>query len=315
MLRASSVEILLTSEDLKQVIAAYAAGDVQDLDLEFRDGEAVVRHRVVADKLRVAIPVELRFQVESVSQSTVVARVVWSNLSLVPSFLKEYALQKAFEPLPGQYEDGRFTVDLARIMEDMPVTFALHSASIEPEGLRILLRDMVVYPLETRGAEEPAALVPVPSTEEAEIPEHQDYYVQFRQRVQQWAAEKAPRWVQPLVPWVLAAPDFFVLLVRLARDERVSPMAKVMAGLVVTYFVVPLDLIPDVLAVMGSVDDVAVALFALEQMAERIPAELVEELWPGEGRVLELVQEGTKLFAKVLPTQTMAAIRRLLARR
>lgn len=315
MLRASSVEILLTPEDLKQVIAAYAAGDVEELDLEFRTGEAVVRHRVAVDRLPVAVPVELRFQVESVCQNRLVARVEWSNLSLVPGFLKEYALQKAFEPLPGRYEDGRFTVDLAQVMEDMPVSFTLQSAAIEAQGLRLGLSDLVVYPLEPRGAAEPAALVPVPSKEEAEIPEHQDYYRQFRQRVQQWATEKAPRWVHPLVPWVLAAPDFFVLLVRLARDERVSPMAKVMAGFVVAYFVVPLDLIPDMLAVMGFVDDVAVALFALEQMAEGIPAELVEELWPGEGRVLELVREGTNLFAKVLPAQTMAAIRRLLARR
>lgn len=315
MLRASSVEILLTAEDLKQVIAAYAAGGVKELDLEFRAGEVVVRHRVEADRLPVAIPVELRFQVESVSQHTVAARVEWSNLPMVPGFLKEYVLQKAFEPLPGRYADGRFTVDLARVMEDMPVSFALQSAAIEPEGLRLRLSDLVVYPLATRGAEEPAALVPAPSTEEAEIPEHQDYYRQFRQRVKQWAAEKAPRWAQPLVPWALAAPDFFVLLVRLARDERVSPMAKVMAGVVVAYFVLPLDLIPDVLGVVGSVDDVAVALFALEQIAERIPAELVEELWPGEGRVLELVREGTRLFAKVLPAQTLTAIRRLLARR
>jgi len=238
------VEILLTAEDLKQVIAAYAAGGVKELDLEFRAGEVVVRHRVEADRLPVAIPVELRFQVESVSQHTVAARVEWSNLPMVPGFLKEYVLQKAFEPLPGRYADGRFTVDLARVMEDMPVSFALQSAAIEPEGLRLRLSDLVVYPLATRGAEEPAALVPAPSTEEAEIPEHQDYYRQFRQRVKQWAAEKAPRWAQPLVPWALAAPDFFVLLVRLARDERVSPMAKVMAGVVVAYFVLPLDLIP-----------------------------------------------------------------------
>lgn len=315
LLSASSVEIRLTLEDLKQAIATYAGGEIKELDLELRPGEVVVRHRLTADRLPVAIPVELRFWVESVSQTSVVARVEWSNLSLVPGFLKEYALQKAFELLPGRYEDGRFTVDLAHFIDEMPISFALSNVEIAPAGICVGLKDVVVYPFQANGDAAPTALVPVPGTEEAEIPEHQDYYRQFRQRVQRWATERAPRWVQPLVPWALAAPDFFVLVVRLGRDERVSPMAKMLAGLAVTYFILPLDLIPDVMALVGAVDDVAVALFALEQIADRIPGELVEELWPGEGRVLELIGEGTRLFSKVLPQQTLCAIRRVLSRR
>lgn len=314
MLRASHVEILLTPEDLKQITASYAAGDVSDLDIELHPGEAVVRHRVVSEKLPVAVPVELRFRIRSVDRTTVVAEVEWSNLPLLPGFLKEYALQKAFEPLPGRYEDGLFTVDLGKILDEMPVSFALDQVEIGADGIRVGLRDLVVYPF--RAGEEvlPPAVIPVPSQEEAEIPEHQEYYRQFRERVKRFAAEKAPRWVQPLVPWILAAPDFFVLVVRLARDERVPSVAKVLAALTVAYFILPLDLIPDLLSVVGVADDLALALFALDQIVDRIPAEVVEEHWPGEGRVLELIREGVRLFTKVLPAQTVAAIRRVLAK-
>lgn len=317
MLQASSVEILLTLDDLNKIIASNAAGAVDELQLELATGELVVRHRVAVDRLPMAIPVELRFRIRSVNATTVVAAVEWTNLSLVPGFLKEQALQKAFEPLPGHYENGTFIIDVAEVMDEVPISFSITAVHIRPEGVRILLSDVVAYPFKPGGtaAEVSSALVPVPSTEEAEIPEHQDYYHRFRERVKRFAAEKAPGWVQPLLPWVLAAPDFFVLCVRLARDERVSPWAKVMAAVVVTYFISPVDLIPDILPIVGDVDDLAVALFALEQIAQRIPGDVVQELWPGEGRVLDFVKEGTRLFARVLPEKTLAAIRRLLTRR
>lgn len=314
MLRASHVEILLTAEDLKQMTASFSAGDVNDLDIQLQPGEAVLRHQLVADKLPMPIPVELRFRIKSVDGTRVVAEVEWTNFPLLPGFLKDYALQLAFEPLPGKYEDGQFTVDVAELMDEAPINFAVERVEIAPEGIRVGLKDVVVYPLQVTDEPLVPAVIPVPSQGEAEIPEHQEWYRQFRERVKRFAAEKAPRWVQPLIPWILAAPDFFVLVVRLAKDERVPASAKALAALTVAYFILPLDLIPDMVSVVGVVDDLAVALFALEQIADRIPADVVEELWPGEGHVLDLVREGTRLFTKVLPSRTVAAIRQLLAR-
>jgi uncharacterized membrane protein YkvA (DUF1232 family) len=174
----------------------------------------------------------------------------------------------------------------------------------------------MAFPLEpTALAVEPCtALVPVPSREEAKLPEHQDYYQKLREYVSRYAAEKAPRWMQPLVPWVLAVPDFFVLMVRLAKDQRVPAIVKVIAGVAVAYFIMPVDLIPDPIPLVGEVDDVAVAIFALEQIGSRVPVEVVEELWPGEGKVFDLVKEGVELFSRVLPGKMVDSIRKLITR-
>jgi hypothetical protein len=66
--------------------------------------------------------------------------------------------------------------------------------------------------------------------------------------------------------------------------------------------------------VVGEVDDVAVALFALEQLTTRIDPALIQELWPGEGQVLELVTEGVQLFRRVLPGKMVDSIRKLISR-
>lgn len=318
MLRASTVEILLTRTDLEEILAGHAAGVAEVEKVQLLEGAALVRLKVTHDRLPMAVPVELKLAVRKVDAMQVELDVAWSNLPFLPGFLKELALQKAFEALPGDYRGGIFVVDLADVLEEVPVQFSLESVTITPEGIRAKVANVMAFPLQPGVLIEveaaAGALVPVPSTTEAQLPEHQGYYVKLRERVNKFAAEKAPRWVKPLLPWVLAVPDFFVLMVRLARDERVPAVTKAMAVAVIAYIITPIDLIPDAIPILGEVDDVGVVLFALEQIARRVPVGVVQELWPGEGQVFDLVREGTQLFSKVLPARMVESIQKLISK-
>lgn len=317
MLRASGVEILLTRDDLEEALKGHATGQTEVEGILLLDGAVVVRLKVTADKLPVAVPVELRLSVRGFHGMAVELDVAWSNLPLLPGFLKELALQKAFEALPGEYRDGVFFIDLAEVLEEVPVQFTLAGAAVTPAGIRVRLTDLMAFPVQPGAlvlVEPAGALVPVPSTEEARLPEHQGYYQKLRERVRTFTAQKAPKWMKPLLPWVMAVPDFFVLMVRLARDERVPAAAKVLTGVVIAYFIMPIDLIPDPIPLVGEVDDVAVAIFALEQITKRVPPAVVQELWPGEGQVLDLVRAGKELFSQALPTRMLDAIRKVLSR-
>ena len=317
MLRASGVEIRLTAEDLAAAVAGRATGPVEVIGVELAEGSLALKLKASVEKLPLAVPVELKFTVAKIAGSAVELGVTWSNMGLVPSFVKEAVLAKAFEALPGEYKNGLLVVDVAEVTDSVPVQFDIAGIKLAPDAVRVSLRNVMVFPLEPAAlVMEPVegALVPVPSQTEHDLPDHQDYYKKLRSRVRQFASEKAPRWVQPLLPWVLAVPDFFVLMVRLARDPRVPAMVKVVVGGVIAYFISPVDLIPDVIPVVGEVDDVAVALFALEQMTTRIDPALIQELWPGEGQVLELVAEGVQLFRRVLPGKMVDSIRKLISR-
>ncbi len=316
MLRASRVELLLTAADLQQPLQEFSAGRVDDLQVELEDGAAIVRLKVPIEKPPMTVPVELRLTVRPARGTAVEAGVHWSNLPLLPGFLKEMVLQRAFDVLPGQYANGIFRMDLSEVIDEAPVSFALEEVRIAPDGVAVTLRDVELFPVNLAGlvAVESSAIVPVASTEEAEIPEHQSFYQKLREKVTRFSEERAPNWAKPLVPWLLAIPDFFVLMVRLARDPRVPASLKVMAGAVIAYFVTPVDVIPDPIPIIGEIDDLALAIFALEQIAERLDPAIIEEHWPGEGKVLELVAEGVRLFGKVLPSKLLSAIQQVIDR-
>jgi len=73
-------------------------------------------------------------------------------------------------------------------------------------------------------------------------------------------------------------PNFIRLYWRLLIDRRVSVVPKLVLVAGVVYFISPLDLIPDFpLVGLGQVDDVAVALAALQLFIRMCPRAIVEE--------------------------------------
>lgn len=316
MLRVSTVELSLTVTDIEEALESFGAGSLQELRVDLENGAVVLRHKIALEKLPMAVPVELRFDVRSAQGTLIEMGVAWTNMGLVPGFLKQLALQKAFEPLPGHYEEGIYRIDLSDVLEHVPVSFQIKGVQISRTGVKVQLADVIAFPIEPTGLMEagPTALVPVPSQQEQQIPEHQGFYQTLREKVRKFTTERAPKWAKPLVPWVLAVPDFFVMLVRLARDPRVPAGAKVLAGATIAYFISPIDLIPDPIPLIGEIDDLALALFAVEKIARMVPPEVVQEAWPGEGDVLALVREGTHLITRVLPGKMVAALQKVLRR-
>lgn len=84
-------------------------------------------------------------------------------------------------------------------------------------------------------------------------------------------------------------PDCIVLLKRLLRDNRVPRRAKVMLGLLVLYLVMPLDLVPDFIPVAGQLDDAVLVAAAIAYVARSAGRGVIEELWPGSERALNVV--------------------------
>jgi uncharacterized membrane protein YkvA (DUF1232 family) len=313
VLKASLVEIRLTPEELGEALRTLAAGRAGEMDVSCGAGALTIKVQVSVEAVRMTVPVTLRFTPRQILPESLLLEVEWTNMGALPWALKNMVLSRAFEQLPGRYEDGTLQLPVRELLDELPVEFTLDQVRIDPDGLTIRLRDAVLYPV-AGGIVAEAAVLPAPSTGEAEPPEHQDFYRKLRERVRRYAAAKAPNWARPLLPWVLAVPDFFVLMVRLARDPRVPSRAKLLAGASVLYFLTPIDLIPDVIPLLGQVDDIALALFALESVVRSTPPGVVQELWPGEGDVLALIQSGVHVFTEALPRRFLLAIGRWLRR-
>ena len=72
-------------------------------------------------------------------------------------------------------------------------------------------------------------------------------------------------------------PTYARLVWGLARDSRVPPPQKLILVGMIGYLLMPLDLIPDFIPVLGQLDDVAVVLLGLDLFIKSAPQDVVDE--------------------------------------
>jgi len=89
-------------------------------------------------------------------------------------------------------------------------------------------------------------------------------------------------------------PDVARLLVAVARDPRVPWYAKAGAAAAAAYVLSPVDVIPDVLPVVGQLDDAWVVVKALRYLLREAGYDVIADLWPGtdEGLAVLLMVAG-----------------------
>ena len=67
------------------------------------------------------------------------------------------------------------------------------------------------------------------------------------------------------------------LVVRLLRDSRVPLYLKIVPFLSLIYIVFPIDLVPDLVPVLGQVDDLGIFVLAIEAFIMLSPQDVVQE--------------------------------------
>lgn len=76
-------------------------------------------------------------------------------------------------------------------------------------------------------------------------------------------------------------PDVLRLVRRLAADPTLPRGIRVRLGLLLVYLASPLDLIPDVIPVIGYADDAILVTWVLRSVVRRAGLEVVRAHWPG----------------------------------
>lgn len=123
-------------------------------------------------------------------------------------------------------------------------------------------------------------------------PREERFYRRLRDRVRRWAQKREIP--EQRLEYLLAAPDLFVLLSRLAMDDRVPTGAKAKVAAGIAYFLSPMDLMPDFLGPVGFLDDVLVAAWIIHTICAELNAldpSILKEHWEGEEDVLRRVTD------------------------
>jgi uncharacterized membrane protein YkvA (DUF1232 family) len=109
-------------------------------------------------------------------------------------------------------------------------------------------------------------------------------------------------------------PDFFVLLTRLLLDDRVTVKTKGFILGVVSYLILPIDIIPDFIPVIGFVDDLILVVFALDQILKYTDQQVLEDNWSGEVSLLNAIKNVMNIADKAVSHRILQKIKNYLQR-
>ena len=104
-----------------------------------------------------------------------------------------------------------------------------------------------------------------------------------------------------LTEFARAVPATGKLLYRLVRDERVDEKKRLAAVAALAYAVLPFDLIPDKLPLIGRVDDVVIGAAAIHALLEEAGEEIIAEHWEAGDSSLDALRSGVEMVAGLVP--------------
>jgi uncharacterized membrane protein YkvA (DUF1232 family) len=85
-------------------------------------------------------------------------------------------------------------------------------------------------------------------------------------------------------------PDVVRLIRRLAADPLLPMGVRVRMALLAGYLVMPIDLVPDVIPIVGYADDAIIVAIALRSATRAAGSDALERHWPGTVEGLRVVK-------------------------
>ncbi len=150
----------------------------------------------------------------------------------------------------------------------------------------------------------------LPETTTQKSPQQwEDAYTRLRQRIRgqlrgNSVHEKLRGPLAALGEYVAVLPDLFHLAIRMLFDPVMPVQRKALIVAALTYVVSPVDLIPDIIPVLGQMDDLVVLTKALKLLLDDSDPEVraaAEKYWAGDKDLLltitEIVEVADQLIA------------------
>jgi uncharacterized membrane protein YkvA (DUF1232 family) len=108
--------------------------------------------------------------------------------------------------------------------------------------------------------------------------------------------------------FLMFLPNMARLLGRLLRDARVPTAEKALFVAAILYFVMPVDLIPDIFPFIGQVDDIYVIALTLLRLVNRTDERVVRQHWSGGGDIVALADSIVSIAPALLPRRVSRVI-------
>lgn len=128
----------------------------------------------------------------------------------------------------------------------------------------------------------------------AKLPIEERYYERVRAAADVWLSRHAGPRYNAFRQVLFLVPDVFTLVFRLARDRRVGLVDRLQLWGLALYILSPVDINLDFILPYGPLDDLALSLVVLDSVLSRTPRSLLQEHWPGDEDVMDVLRGMTR---------------------
>lgn len=115
-----------------------------------------------------------------------------------------------------------------------------------------------------------------------------DNYSMGRKILSEKLSPKAKKYKE----YIFIIPDIISLIYRLLKDKRVAIKTKLILSSAIAYITLPTDMIPNNIPFIGSIDEIGVAFFALNNVINEVPMNVIIENWEGNNEIITVLQSG-----------------------
>ncbi|HEY5525801.1 MAG TPA: DUF1232 domain-containing protein [Clostridium sp.] len=290
-MKISRVQAQLTGEDILSIINEFVNVKGLRVDEISIDKEIIIKGNFTHG---ISLDFEGALSLEGVKDGKIYGRFSRLNIMKLGAFrmIRSFALKKALKFLEGngvEVNKDRLIVDLNKILaENHFVSLDLSGAYIKEGFLYAEVEEINISingQLTKEKIEEPAEvdIIVAPPIKKTE-----DSYTNGRKIL----LDKLPKGAKLAKDIIFIIPDIIALFIRMLKDARVPIKTKLALAASLAYIISPIDIIPDNIPLIGSIDDVAVILFALNRIATDVNITVIMENWQGNNEVLITLKSG-----------------------
>ncbi|MBN1057584.1 YkvA family protein [Clostridium botulinum] len=294
-MKVSNIKVKLSGEDLLSIIEEFV--NIEGLYINKIE---IANEIIVEGNFQKGINLEFSLKIEMLEliDGKIICRlsnVKVLNLGLF-RMIRSFILKKAIKDFNDKgitAEKDKISIDIRRILYDIPfIDFILKEVFIKDKELWVdleeinislkgnLIKEKVIEEIEGNDTESFNELIIVNKTK--------DNYSMGRELL----SDKLPQKTKKFKEYIFFLPDILSLIYRLLKDRRVPIKTKLILSSAIAYIALPTDIIPNNIPFIGCIDEIGVAFFALNNIINDVPMNVIIENWEGKNEMITVLKSG-----------------------
>ncbi|MDR5588410.1 YkvA family protein [Clostridium aquiflavi] len=294
-MKISNIKVKLLGEDLLSIINEFVK-----IDGLYINKINISNGIIIEGNFKKGINVEFSLKVEILKliDGKIICRL--SNFKVMNlglfRMIRSFILKKVIKDFNDKgitAEKDKISIDIRKILYDIPfVDFTLKEVFVKDKELWVdleeinislngnLIKEKVIEKVEENDIEHCNELIIVNKV--------RDNYSLGRELL----SNKLPEKTKKFKEYIFLLPDIISLIYRLLKDRRVPIKTKLILSSAIAYITLPTDIIPNNIPFIGSIDEIGVAFFALNNIINDVPMNVIIENWEGKNEIVTVLKSG-----------------------